>query len=258
MRFYYVSLFSLILLGLIYIFGTMFLVWLGKTLRKRWDGAWKLMVPLFLLLYIGPIAEELWISWNFGQLCKKDAGIFIYKTVEVEGFYHSTAAALDLVRPGRYKFIETDDQYGDGAKRLEFGDEQLRKEAIARYEEQNPGKLAADRDYIRVDMDEKTQALVYPTRGESWRITKLEQPTSRYHYKELASHLPVSHQVKKFERVVLDSEADEIVGRYLNYRRGAPWFFIALDRPTMPCDNTENDTRKYGSVIYHAVLKPLK
>jgi len=29
MRFYYISLFSLILLGLIYVFGTMFLVWTG-------------------------------------------------------------------------------------------------------------------------------------------------------------------------------------------------------------------------------------
>jgi hypothetical protein len=259
MRFYYVSLFSLILLGLIYVFGTMFLVWLGKTLRKRWDGAWKLMVPLFALLYIGPIAEEPWIAWNFGQLCKKDAGIFVYKTVEVDGFYNGTGATLDLVRPGNYKFIEADDEDGKGAKRLEFGDEKWRRAAIARYEQQNPGKSAADQKYIRVDMEEKTQALVYPTQGDSWRITKLEQPTARYHYKELASHLPVSHQVKKFERVVVDQQTQDVLGRYLIYYRGTPWFFIGLDSPTIPCaESRDSWTEGRSMLVWQSVLLPKK
>lgn len=230
MRFFYVSLFSLILLGLIYVFGTMFLVWLGKTLRRRWDGAWKLMVPLFLLLYIGPIAEELWISWNFGQLCKKDAGILINKTVEVDGYYDSTAGLLKVYDPVLPVTAAHFDKRGYQFYEMSVVDRNEGTTKVAHFEKVNG----------------------------TWIPTILKKPSARYHYKELASHLPVSHQVKKFERVVLDSEADEIVGRYLNYRRGAPWFFIALDRPTMPCDNTENDTRKYGSVIYHAVLKPLK
>ena len=74
MRFYYVSIFSILLLGLIYLIGTGLLTWFGLWLRKRWKRAWMLMVPLFLLLYAGPVAEEFWIAWNFGQLCKKDAG----------------------------------------------------------------------------------------------------------------------------------------------------------------------------------------
>ena len=125
---------------------------------------------------------------------------------------------------------------------------------VPRYEEQNPGKSATDRKYIRVDMDEKTRALVYPTQGDSWRITKLEQPTARYHYKELASHLPVTHQVKKFERVVVDQENGEVLGRYLNYYRGAPWFFIGLDSPTIPCSAAEEDTRKYGTISVYSLV----
>ncbi len=92
MRFYYISIFSVLLLGLIYLVGTGLLTWFGLWLRKKWKRAWMVMVPLFLLLYAGPVAEEFWIAWNFDRLCKKDAGIFVYKTVEVDGFYDATGA----------------------------------------------------------------------------------------------------------------------------------------------------------------------
>ncbi len=93
MRFYYISIFSVMLLGLFYLIGTGLLAALWLWLRKRWKKAWIAMVPLFLLLYAAPVAEEFWIAWNFGQLCKKDAGIFIYKTVEADGFYDDTRPA---------------------------------------------------------------------------------------------------------------------------------------------------------------------
>lgn len=216
MRFFYVSLFSLILLGLIYVFGTMFLVWLGKTLRRRWDGAWKLMVPLFLLLYIGPIAEELWISWNFGQLCKKDAGIFVYETVEVDGFYDDTSHWWRQLAESDYQFVESRDNTFGGLYRVE-------------------------RD------------------GENLKHSEIERPTARYHYKELASHLPATHQVKKFERVVVDQENGEVLGRYLNYYRGAPWFFIGLDSPTIPCVEARDRWAEGRSMlVWQSVLLPKK
>jgi hypothetical protein len=119
MRFYYMSLFSLVLVGLIYVFGTIFLVWLGKILKNRWDGAWKLMVPLFPLLYIGPIAEELWIAWNFGRLCKKDAGLFIYRTAEVQGFYDDTTHWWRQLAESDYQFVESRDNTFGGLYRVE-------------------------------------------------------------------------------------------------------------------------------------------
>ena len=107
MRVYYISFFSLILLGVIYAVGTGLLVWFGSWLRKQWKWAWIVMVPLFLLLYAAPVAEEFWIAWNFAQLCRKDAGIFIIKTVEVEGFYDETHGwRADKLRDSGYRWVE--------------------------------------------------------------------------------------------------------------------------------------------------------
>ena len=211
MRFYYVSIFSILLLGLIYLIGTGLLTWFGLWLRKRWKRAWMLMVPLFLLLYAGPVAEEFWIAWNFGRLCKKDAGIFIYKTVDAEGFYDDTTHWWRQLAESNYQFVESRDNTYGGLWRVE-------------------------RD------------------GKEVRHFKIDHPTARYQHRRLAWHTPVSHEVKRFENVVIDIQANEVLGRYVDYYRGAPWFFIALDRPTIPCAETERDTRKYGTISVDALV----
>jgi len=119
MRFYYISIFSVVFLGLIYLIGTGLLAWIGLWLRKRWKRAWTVMVPLFLLLYIAPIGEEFWIAWNFGQLCKKDAGLFVYKTVEVEGFYDDTIHWWRQLAESKYQFMESRDNTYGGLYRVE-------------------------------------------------------------------------------------------------------------------------------------------
>jgi len=119
MRFYYISIFSVVFLGLIYLIGTGLLAWIGLWLRKRWKRAWTVMVPLFLLLYIAPIGEEFWIAWNFGQLCKKDAGLFVYKTVEVEGFYDDTTHWWRQLAESKYQFMESRDNTYGGLYRVE-------------------------------------------------------------------------------------------------------------------------------------------
>jgi hypothetical protein len=227
MRFYYINIFSVILLVLIWLIGTGLLVWLGSYLRKTRKRVWPVLVPLFLLLYIGPIAEELWIAWNFGQLCKKDAGIFIYKTVEVEGFYDST-------RP-----THAGPPTAQAVASFELGGYQF-------YEMLFPNRKGGSHQVVHL---EKTNGV--------WTPTVLDQPTARYHYKELASHLPVSHQVKKFERVVVDQENKKVLGRYLNYYRGAPWFFIGLDRPTIPCAEARDRWAEGRSMlVWQSVLLP--
>jgi hypothetical protein len=106
----------------------------------------------------------------------------------------------------------------------------------------------------RVQMDAQTEALVFTDKKESWRITKLDHPSARYHYSTLASHLPVTHGVKRFENVVVDSESKDVLGRYLNYYRSAPWFFVGLSRPTIPCKETEEDTRRYGTLMLYSLI----
>ena len=113
MKFYYISFFSLTLLGIIYVIGTAVLALFGAWLSKRTRNAKKAMVPLFVLLYIGPISEELWIARNFGHLCRKEAGLFINKIVEVDGFYDDTHGWRgDLLRDSGYTWMEGRDDSG--------------------------------------------------------------------------------------------------------------------------------------------------
>lgn len=229
MRFYYISIVSVFLLILIWSVGTGLLVWLGSRLRRTRKRIWPVMVPLFLILYIGPIAEELWIARNFGQLCKKDAGIFIYKTVEVEGFYDATRpthpnarskVAADDLNKGGYQFYEMPlPDFKGGATRVVH----LKK-----------------------------------VNGE-WNPTVLEQPSARYHYKWPEMNSTVSYKVRKTERLVSDSETREVLGRYVDYDRTAPWFFVGLDRPLMFCKEAEADARERGNLFGpRMVLRPMR
>lgn len=257
MRFYYISIISVLLLIVIWVVGTGLLVWLGSHLRKTRKRVWPLMVPLFLILYIGPIAEELLIARNFDRLCKENAGIFIYKTVEVEGLYDSTMrSGYENTKPGKYRFVEHASEDRKGYERVERANDQERQAALAWHATNNPDKERSTDTSIFYSLNDAQTIAVFPNGKDAWRITRLDHPMARYHYKELASHLSVTHGVKQFERVVVDQQSDDVLGRYMNYYRNAPWFFVGLDRPTIPCSETQRDTRKYGSLIYHAVLKP--
>ena len=216
MRFYYISIFSVMLLGLFYLIGTGLLAALWLWLRKRWKRAWIAMVPLFLLLYAAPVAEEFWIAWNFGQLCKKDAGIFIHKTVEVEGFYDDTTHWWRQLAESKYQFVESrDNTYG----------------GLYRVERDNAGL----------------------------KHFKIDRPTARYHYRWPHMNTPVEYKVAKTERHVADSQAGEILGRYVDYDRRAPWFYIGLDKPLIFWKEAETDAHKLGTVFGpRMVLRPVK
>lgn len=230
MRFYYISLLSPILLGAIYVLGTGLLLWFGAWLRKRMKKPWIVMAPLFALLYIGPVAEEFWIAWNFGQLCRKDAGIFVYKTVEVEGFYDATAGLYAVSNPVPKPAADYYEKGGFQFYELSMADPRGGPSRVAHYAKVNG----------------------------VWTATVLDKPTARYHYQGNVYGKDVAHGVQKFEDVVVDTTTDEVLGRYLIYYRDGPWFFIGLDRPTIPCRETQEASRRYGSLIYRAVLQPLK
>ncbi len=226
MRLYYISIFSIFLLGLIYLVGTGLLVWFWSGLRQRMRRAWVVMVPLFALLYIGLIAEELWIAWNFGRLCAKDSGIFVYKTVEVEGFYDATRPTLPEPRTKQ------------AAQDLDRGGYRF-------YEMVLPDLKGGPSKVVHLEK-----------RNGVWNATVLNQPTARYHYKWPHVDSPMSHKVAKIERVVEDAESNELMARETKYKRQAPWFYIGLDRPVMLCPAPgEHLLSKYGSV-FNLALKP--
>ena len=260
MKFYYISIFSILLLGLIYLIGTGVLAWFGLWLRKRWKQAWMLMVPLFLLLYAGPVAEEFWIAWNFGQLCKKDAGLFVYKTVETDGFYDATMrSAFENTKLGGYHFVEHATEDRKGVERVERVDDSLRNQALAWYARTTPGQERPKNRSIFYPLNDMETIAVLPNGVDAWKITRLDQPTARYHYTTNIYGTSVRHKITRQESRVSDATTGEIIGRYVEYGRRPPWFFVALGEPPVSCDGPDGGPNsKHNRLIYRDVLIPTK
>jgi len=71
MGFYYISIFSLILIAVIYAvaIGVFRFVWV-RLLGRKFTGP--IVWVVVAAIVIAPWVEELWIAWNFGQVCKEE------------------------------------------------------------------------------------------------------------------------------------------------------------------------------------------
>jgi hypothetical protein len=105
MGFYYFSILSIVPLGIAY--GLLALVFWGiARITRGMTGRKALLTVLGAVFLILPVAEELWIAWNFGQACK-GAGTFIHKKVRVDGFYDDTHGwRADKLRASGFLFVE--------------------------------------------------------------------------------------------------------------------------------------------------------
>jgi len=228
----------------------LWLVWTRALKLKVSNPAYWILIAAILL---GPWVEELWIAYNFDRLCSKDAGLFVNKTVEVDGYYNDTAAGVTRIVEPPYKFIEAPDSRGK-YRRIERGTADEKARAIAQYVEKNNGKRPGEKEWFTQPVSENVQVTVEMNTGNVWRITKLDKPTARYQYKTINGHTPIAHQIKRFEDVVLDNQATEVLGRYTNYTRGGYWFFVSLDRPVIECVEVKGK----NPLVYREVLKPAK
>lgn len=252
MGFYYISIFSIFLLGIVYavlvlIFWGIARVTRGMPGRKTLLG---IVGAVFLVL---PVGEELWIAWNFGQACK-EAGTFIFKKVQVDGFYDDTTGwGPRQLAESKYVFMESRDILKRRLLRVEPADDAARDRALTWYAEKIRGKQPVEGPFVVQPIRDKEQIVVAPNRIDAWRVSTIDRPTARYHYRTVGSHKPVAHQVKEFEDVVVDSQIGETIARRIDYARGANWFFIGLDRPTIFC----KANRGRPILMYHEVLRPV-
>jgi hypothetical protein len=221
MRFYYWSFLNWIPITIFYLIAAVVL-WILWRLIKDDKNAKYLMFGLIPVMLILPCTEELWIAWKFGQLCKKDAGIAIYKTVEVDGFYDATRSThADSPTP----------------------------QAIEEYER------SGYRYYERRFRDTGKIVHIEKVNGV-WTPTILDRPTARYRYAMTHMDTPMGHGVEKIERVVDDRQTRDVLARETKYKRKAPWYFVGLDRPVMLCPAPgEHPLSQYGSV-FNLALKP--
>ncbi len=259
MRFYYLSLISLVLLAGFYFVALYVVRQIWKENLKRpftGVGAW---VAVAVVL-VAPWSEELWIAYNFGQLCRKDAGIFINKTVEVEGFYDSSMrSAYENTKPGGYQFVEHATEGRKGIERVQRASDEERALALAWYSETNPGKGRPKGQSIFHPLNDRETVAVFPNGVDAWRITKLDQPTARYHFLQ-DQGTQITHKVGRQMSRIVDSESGQELGRYTTYYREPNWFFIGLDRPNMGCDGPDggpNTKHPNSFLIYRDVLVPI-
>ena len=216
MSFYYFSTLSLPLLGVVY--GLLLLLFWGMArLTRGMLGRTALLGVVGVVFLVLPVAEELWIAWNFGQLCKKDAGLIVKKTVQVEGFYDDTTHWWRQLSESGFHFVESrDNTYG--------------------------GVFRVERDRAEL------------------RHFKIDHPTARYRFFRDSSK-GIGHRLWKQESRVQDSKTGEVISEYRVYIRGAPWFYIGLDRPNMGCDGPDggpHSKHKNSFLIYRDVLIPTK
>jgi|tagenome__1003787_1003787.scaffolds.fasta_scaffold20929793_3 hypothetical protein len=125
MRFYYFSIFSWFAYALYLwlLFIAFWLIW-TKALKLRISnpGYWILITALAL----APWGEELWIAYEFGQLCGKDAGVVISKTAQIDGFYDDTTHWWRQLEESSYQFVESRDRITNTLWRAERAGDEVR------------------------------------------------------------------------------------------------------------------------------------
>ncbi len=253
MGFYYFSLFSWMAFAIYFAIVAAIIIKICET--NKLSKYWK--VGLLTVAFIAPWTEELWIAYNFGQLCRKDAGLFINKTVEVEGYYNDTGVTR-LPPDSHYRFIESPDGKRE-FHRVDRASSQEAESARKWYEKEYKGNRLekGKNEWIRHSVNDRMQVIVEIDTGYAWRVTKLDKPTARYHY--LKDHgVPLTHKVGRQMSKVVDSETGQELGRYTRYYREAYWFLIALSAPNMGCDGPTSGPPKSSFLIYEDILKPLR
>lgn len=231
------------------------LLWLIWTRGLKQKTTHPIFWVLAAAIVIGPWVEELWIAYNFDRLCRKDAGVFAHKTVEVAGFYDDRSAwGPRQLSESQYHFVESKDVQRARLLRVERADDATRNRVLAWYSKTNPGEERPNDRFIVRRLSDTERIAVAPNAGSAYRVIIINKPSARYHYKTVDNHNLVAHRISRFEDVVLDSESGILLGRYTNYTRGPYSFFIHLDAPVMEC----REIRGKDPRVYIHVLKPAK
>jgi hypothetical protein len=261
MRFYYFSLFSWMawaLYGAIAV-TVLSLLW-ARLLKFRFRNPvhWVLIAAVL----IAPWSEELWIAYNFDRLCRKDGGVVINKTVEVDGFYDDTTGwgPRQLDESG-YRYVESKGILDHRLRRVERLDDAARDRAIAAYVAQSRGGVVPEGKYLDYQVNDRVRVYLAPDRRKAWRVVRIEKPTARYWFESRwgGEAVAVAHKIVMGDSIVRDSQTGDVLARYVRYSRDPYWFYIGLGRTPYGCDGPDGGPNaKHSSLIYRDVLRPLK
>jgi len=231
------GLFDYLIIAVIYALAAtaLFFGWLWL---RRWRS-WRLViVPVALVALIAPWADEVWIAWRFGQLCK-DAGVHVYRQVEADGYLNATSESP--------------------------------------YSNLKPVLVVKPSEVARFDKEGFKFVEYLLQGGKVWRTERVpeglwrnmsDHPKARYHYKhsyQPSPHVyeePMGWGLEKKEQIVIDTETKEVLGRDTRYRR-YPSFVTQLwakyfGSAVVGCDGPSDEPEKQKRIglLYRYVLIP--
>lgn len=202
----------------------LFLMWV-RFERKRWIKPFlAIVIPVVLAL---PWAEEVWIAWNFENLCD-GVGVNITRQVEVAGFYNDTVTGPSS--PGPITNSQAVGAYeSTGFSFVE------RKTTVA-------GKISH----------------VARSRDGQWVVTLRDQPSAKYHYVKVFEDKPMAGQISCSEDAILDSSTQSKIASRIFCKRysnsiEALWLSFLHHGPIEYCPTLQKDLK---GMLYHHVLVP--
>ena len=227
------SIIGYIVIAVFYVISSaiLFLVWV-RFERKRWvKPLLAVVVPIVAAL---PWAEEVWVAWNFAKSCDS-AGVHVTRKAEVDGYYDDTGGG-----PSKVGVIENPQAID------------VYESAGFRFREFKVGYGKRDK-VSHVEKDVEGQ----------WRVTILNSPEARYHYRfsNPTREVPVTWKLEKVERQIFDSHSSEVIAKDLVFKRFPnviEWQWIRFFGTGMkicrgPLDEPEKQKR-YGSLYEYALI----
>ena len=191
-------------------------LWLLQKLgwRRDWWLGWRwgvLGLPALVLSAL-PWAEEYWISSHFREACK-DAGVKVYRQVEVEGYYNGTSAAAISDRffeESGFRFIETATSSFTRVMHIEKRDGKVRHKSLEHPTARYHVKFVTNPDGV-----ECMECVEWV--GWNSKQLKILSNHIQHHGTERAGW-----KLTKMERQAIDSQTGEILGKAVLFMRFLP------------------------------------
>ena len=168
---------------------------------KRFPWIWRGLKSLAVILLLLPWLEEAWISWHFAQACK-DAGVKVYRQVEVEGYVDALNPTPRRSVPPGFWHLDKNSLQSFGRAGYLFIENMLDDGGVLHIERQQSGVLATILDRPSIQ----------------YRMVYAYQPTP------FRTDEPIGWKLEKLERQVIDSKTGEILGKETDFRRVLPTY----------------------------------
>lgn len=225
-------------IGAIVIATYSFLIFLVMVILRRFikksPWLWRGLKSLAFILLLLPWLEEAWISWHFAQACK-DAGVKVYRQVEVEGYGISRK---DLTR----KNVTEGEQFRYDPTRVA----DFEKMGFRFYED-----ILADGSARHL---ERT--------GNRVMVTLRDVPEARYYQRYAYQPTPfrtvetIGWKLEKGGRQIVDIQTGEILSQSIKIYRILPTYEALilglLGPPVLSCPKTPEPS------LWQETLKPKK